>query len=90
MFEVTLSGKITKDLILKKVKNNDCCNLTIAAKQGNKEHLIRCSAWKELAGIVYSSFKKGDYVKIKGRGAIIIPSSVLNVDIDTIEYHKEK
>lgn len=80
---VTLIGRITKDLELKRVGEDKCVvNFTLALNpRKDQTYFINCIAWNKVAEILVKYEKKGSQIGVNG---MITQSSYQNKDGRTV------
>lgn len=72
MNEVRLTGRLTKEPLLKNIgsKGTTLCEFSLAINSGQGEqktaHYFDCKAWKAVAGQIADNYRKGDLVDVKG------------------------
>lgn len=99
MNRVTLMGRITKDLELKRTQNGKVMlNFTVAVNRPKSEaDFIRCTAWGKTAEFIQSYFGKGNMIAVEGniRAGNYTDNSgtnryMMNVCIDKVFFTGEK
>lgn len=69
MNKVFLTGRLTKDIDLKKTSNGkDVANFSLAVKEGtNKTLFMNCTAWDKTASLMHQYLNKGSLILVEGR-----------------------
>lgn len=69
MNKVILTGRLTKDIDLKKTSSGkDVANFSLAVKEGTAKTLfMNCTAWNNTATLMHQYLNKGALILIEGR-----------------------